>query len=210
LSIALAALVATGTLGCEQASPKPTGAGYASEFEEARRLTTSQYLLDVLADDQITEAEITEARSRFVSCLADAGIWASFVRDDYGEATLIMSDKLTSAQQAAESSCDHQWLGPIASLYHRISVNPYNVDWDELVAACLVQKGLAPKGFTGAQYRELEKSSGVSVDTTTMEPDTNGRLEMTYTTPPLPAATLPSGVTLDNPEAIWCSINPLH
>lgn len=193
--------------GCSAGSRSESAEPYAAEFEQAIANADSDYVRQALSDGRVTPAELQDARQHVLGCLQQVGIPATYETDEYGQTGLVMVGELSSAQQAAELSCGRQWMGAIEELFNKTTSNPRNEDWNALVAACLVRKGLAPNGFTARDYRELTDREAVRVDSSTMTPNENG-ISSWSTTEESPVVTLPGGARMDQPEAIRCEIDP--
>jgi hypothetical protein len=155
---------------------------------------------------KVTPAEFLDAQQRVLSCIRQSGISASYDTDEYGQTNLTFPEGLSGAQEVAEVACERSWMGSIQELYNETTFNPHKEDWNGLIAACLVRKGLAPSGFGAQDYRELTEKAGTQVDSSTTTPGPNGITSVTMA--PKPAATLPGGATMADPEAIRCEINP--
>lgn len=193
--------------GCSTAPNDPAVSPYAAEFEQAIAQSKSDYVRQILADGQITTAEIQDARQHMIACLEQAGMSATYETDEYGRQNLTFAEEPSLAEEAAELACDTQWMSSIDSLYNQTTLNPKNEDWDELVAACLVRKGLVPAGFTAQDYKDLvAASSGPRVNSAPLTPNENGVSSVTVA--PMPVAVLPGGVPMDSPEVMRCEADP--
>jgi len=110
---------------------------WAEEFESAYNSTDSEFAKEVLADGQITDAEIAEVENAVISCMEEKGYTDVAIKPD-GGATYAMDengdvDKGDSGMRACEESAGFFAL----SLYYDIRVNPNNEEWDPLVVQCL-------------------------------------------------------------------------
>jgi len=150
------------------ASPVATGSPYAKEFFEARERATSDFELEVLADDLITHAEYAEAVDRFVSCMQEAGhdfaavaspdvpgMWwyESRIPDAAMESTPA-ADAFFAEQNADFDRCSTGTTFQIEALYHEILTNPTHLDNAELIATCFAVTGLTDGTFTGDDFTE--------------------------------------------------------
>lgn len=148
------ALLLLGGAGC-QTRPEASalrGTGYASEFEELRSSTDSDFLLQVLADDAISEAEVTEARSRFVDCISESGRLTATGLDDGGyEYTGSAID--SGDYQPIIDACNEKTSADTITMYAlRLRENPENIDPNALIALCLVKKGVVEPSYGAEQY----------------------------------------------------------
>ena len=110
---------------------------WAEEFESAYDSADSEYVRRILADGQITDAEIAEVENAVISCMEEKGYTDVAIKSD-GGATYAMDengdvDKGDSGMRACEESAGFFAL----SLYYDIRVNPNNEEWDPLVVQCL-------------------------------------------------------------------------
>jgi len=171
----------------------------------------SDYVRQILSDGAVTDMEIQDARAHAITCLSQAGITASYEPNGYGDTNLTITGSLSITQQEAMGACMDQWIGPVEQLYYETTRNPQRQNWDDLVANCLVRKGLAPDGFTGEDYQNLSEQNTTTV-TGTLDPAQigPGGISQEATDLPLPAAVLPGGVPMDDPNVIGCMTDPLH
>jgi hypothetical protein len=133
-------------------SPDASVNPWAAEFAQMRERPVSEFIKQILADDEITEAEFREALDREVQCLRDFGLNPDvFVNPDTGVSQMGLPEDENAA--AMESNCWWEWNGGIVDIYPSIVTNPENKDFFDVRAECLVHEGLAPEGFTG---RDLE------------------------------------------------------
>lgn len=139
--------------GCSQPPPDAMVAkGWAATFEDARELEQgSEFAQLVLADDEVTDAEMLEANRLLVDCLEAAGFPGSVVDDRGG---LIVPDRgLGEDVNPFVAECEDSLGWPsVSMLYHHTRRNPGNVDNDELMAACLVRHGVVPSSYRGRDH----------------------------------------------------------
>lgn len=129
-----------------------TSGPYAAEVAQARE-QGSPFVVEVLEDGTISDAEIAEARSRWERCLADAGIEGEAEVDALGEPSYTLrTDGLEEdAVDRANADCyGSSGLARLDPLEGAMRVNPDRVDVQEATAACLREAGVVPPGF-GAQ-----------------------------------------------------------
>ncbi|XBH20715.1 hypothetical protein V5R04_10805 [Jonesiaceae bacterium BS-20] len=174
-------------------------APYAAEYAAALAGTNSDYVKAMLEDGEVTVAEIKDAQGQFISCLADAGIEGFFADTGFGYDNLTIAGELTIEQEDSETECYIQWLGDAEGLFHSQVINPNNEDFDSLVAQCLVRKNLVPVGFTGKDFKELLEAS------TTAEILGAGEKVVFSETSEI---ILPGGISLEDPDASLCTMNP--
>jgi len=205
----LAVGVAVITLAGCSASPQSVNP-YAAQFAQAAEDAQSDYVRSILAKGTISASDLKDAEQHDVACLAGAGIDASYKTNEWGidQLTVVSAKGETSDEMADQANCDAQWMGPILTLYTQQYTNPDNQDWNGLVAACLVRKGLAPSGFTGQDYANLIGQNGTPFDSSSMTPDSNGIINITATAPA--TIVIPGGGSLSDPTAVACTVVPLQ
>jgi hypothetical protein len=147
------------------ATPASTRLGdWSAEFDQARSRTTSSLDRKILADGKVTDAELSEAKSAFSTCMAGKGYqveWAD-ASEEFSvshQGTASPDRAAMDAQETAVQGCDASSAAQSVSLYYRIHRNPAHRDEREIMAACLVRAGVVPAGYTGADYeRDLMAS----------------------------------------------------
>lgn len=181
-------------------SSEPTPeAPYAAEYAAAMAETKSDYVITILEDYKITVAELRDAQSQTETCLSKAGIHAKYVESEFGINNLTTSGNLSSDQELSLSECERKWMGEVGLLYERTITNPNNEDFASLVAQCLIKENLVEPGFTGEDYAEI-----FSEHSSTEVLQAGQKLILTETF----EYYLPSGISIEDPVAAMCSINP--
>jgi len=185
--------------------PGPYAAEYAQAIQEAK----SDYVRHILQSGKITAADMKDAEQHVIKCTADVGLVVTYTTNKWGieEYALIVTEDTTPDQEASARACFDQWMGPIDQLYQKQYANPDNKDWNGLVAACLVRKGVAPAGFTGVDYANLMAQYAQRVDASS-GPNHDGTV--TYTDMSPTVVMIPGGGNLDSPEGSACQMVPLQ
>jgi hypothetical protein len=127
---------------------------WAAEFTSAFRSSGSELERQVLQDEKITEMEFAEIENRFKSCMTAQKV--SFTRFNPGGGfDFSFADGMTSEQanQVADDCAASTGINTVGSLYFQMQRNPQNLDQDTIGAGCLVEKGVAPKGYTASDYK---------------------------------------------------------
>jgi len=198
------AAVAGALAGCASGSDPQVGASpYADKFDQALADAQSDYVRGVLADGDITAEEFTDARQRVEDCLRSAGVGGWYMTNSWGRVNLEYSGELADTKREALSTCENQWMGPIHYLYEEILINPTNESWDDVMARCLVRKGLVPEGFSGHDWSEIESQLAG-------EPVVLDDVPFGEQTVPEPTSTptLPGGLPADDKQVVDCMTNP--
>ena len=119
---------------------------WASEFAEVYRSTNSTVVHAILAKGSITDQDYAEVSSAYVKCMANKGFKAT-VTGPAGESITEAGEESLDA----ESACNEDFA-KIAALRGAILRNPENRDEEEIVAACLADKKVAPPGYSAREY----------------------------------------------------------
>lgn len=147
-------LLAWGLSACGERSVESQlqGPGYSAEFETLRSSSNSDFLVGVLEDDELTESEVAEARSRFVECVAESGrLEATDLADGGFEYTGPAIDK--GDYQIVIDACNKRTSADVITmLARRIRDNPENIESNALIAFCLVKKGVVDPAYGAEQY----------------------------------------------------------
>jgi len=157
---AVVALAATALSGCASTTDRPASAPspvfsghvpafsgpWAAEFERAYRSTTSDIVHRILAKGSITDRDYAAVSGAYERCMANKG-FPTRVTGPAGEAETQGGEESLKADEACNGD-----FAVIASLRANILRNPQHLNEDEIVAACLVDKGLAPKSYTVKDY----------------------------------------------------------
>jgi hypothetical protein len=117
----------------------------------------------VLADGKISRGEYDQAVSKYVRCVDDHGIPLGAELQPPLDLTYQYSlpGGGDNTSQAVMDRCAVGTTALIEPLYAAQVQNPHKVDLDQLTAQCLVRKGVAPKGYTGAAYaRDSDSAHG--------------------------------------------------
>jgi hypothetical protein len=201
IAIVLAELL---LVGCAQASVENGLRGpFSQEFDAAMAETDSDFVSEILRDGTITLAEFSESQERYVACLSDKGIEAAVVGGANDVPSVEMAGVDIDSLTREIYACQSDWVGRIDELYRTMQVNPENRDWHSLVAECLVREGLAPPGFSGEDYRELESRA---VRSERYSSDGDAPVEIVEPEDPDPL--LPSGIRLYSDETEACRNSP--
>jgi hypothetical protein len=137
---------------------------WKSEFTRYYNGTTSALAKSILADEQITEAEVAEINNVFRECLEGAG----FVRVEIGEyGTLSVgnppgaSEEERAELRKREGGCEAStgW-DRVIPLFVDIRGNPDKGDNSGAIASCLVRAGLRPTNYTVEDFREEYVNNG--------------------------------------------------
>ncbi|GIH23523.1 hypothetical protein Aph01nite_18330 [Acrocarpospora phusangensis] len=141
IAAVLLALIA-GCAACAQPADP-----YDGDLRRALSQATSDFERQVLTDRRITRAEYEEAVRRYVACMQANGI--GFEAVDQGLGYYVYVETPTSP--------DHNTINPrcqrgttllIEPIYTGMVTNPAKADPRDLVAKCLILKGLAPEEYS--------------------------------------------------------------
>lgn len=199
LSVIASAVTLLALVAC---AANPSAEPYDDEIARAADTAQSDYVRQILSDGQITAAEVRDSQKQNLACLNNAGISAQYVDNGAGYSNLETVGEMGAAELDTMAECSARWVGQIESISVDQITNPQNKDYDALIAACLVRKSLVPEGFTGADFRELLAQTSQSSEQNT--PDESGTVEVGVTGD----IVLPGGVSMSNPQATLCRMNP--
>lgn len=168
--LAIASLFAvTLTSGCSAPSLGAEQA-WAAEFDEARQIYPAAFPQAAFADNHISDAELQEAKQRFISCMDAAG-FPGTTFDERGIRSIPNLGQTDAQYAEADNACDDETgLMMILYLHKEPRQNPDNIDWGILIADCLVRKGVVEAGFSAADYNaatdrmEADAASGQEID----------------------------------------------
>jgi len=133
---------------CSAAEPEPgiygTGNGWGDVIQQISN-EGDDFVKAVLADGVISDMEVQESLKKIEACYAGYNATVSY--DKYGfESVHSLDGKHDPLKIMGECAFAD---GGIFVLHDQMRRNPKNQDTDELVAACLVRKGIVEQGFTG-------------------------------------------------------------
>lgn len=156
----------------ESAAPMPEFNGpWAEEFRFRYGLVPDNEIRQMLADEEISDAEKQVVTARFRSCLANHQI--EF--DDFkpgGGYDFSFPESLPSerANAFADECSRSEGVDSVIHLYFVTRSNPNNEDMSDAIAACLVRAGLVGPGFTGEDYKQPDWPEKWRVDETQQYP----------------------------------------
>jgi hypothetical protein len=158
-AVLLPLLVAPVLIGCSTSSDP-----YSAVVEKAARQATSDFERDVFADLRVTPAEYEEAVTRYIRCANDRGVKLTKI-PQAGYYTYEFPQ--TAEAGAVLEECVKGTTVLIEPIYVEMITNPNREDIDDLIASCVVRKGLAPTGYSGAQIKaekEAARRAGRGID----------------------------------------------
>lgn len=146
--------------GCAAEAPEVEDDPYAQEFEDALSLELSDFEREVLADGQVTREEYDEAHERWLQCMEEAyppetGIIVGLEEDQdglYSTTTHIPANLRDSfdhdARDRIYDACARGTIDIVAGMYNSIAANPDDSSYEEMVFACLHDRGLVEDWYT--------------------------------------------------------------
>lgn len=152
--------------GAPNPAPEFTGP-WAEEFRFRYGLAPDDEVREMLADEQVSDAEKQVVTDRFRNCLAGHNI----AFDDFkpgGGYDFSFPDSIDNetANRLADDCSRSEGVDAVIHLYFVTRNNPNNEDLSEEIAACLVRGGLVPSGFTGEDYKKPDWAETWKVDET--------------------------------------------
>jgi len=161
----------------------------------------------VLSDGVITHEEFLEAQAHTMNCWDQHGVPGSFVVFD-DMTNVSQPTVMTDDQRRHAIECERFWIEDIWWLYEQTRINPGNVNFDDLVADCLIRHGLAPVGFSGSDFAELALLGGLEIGYDPDEALTEEEVQALFDNHVWYSPRLPGGAYLDEGQAWECRINP--
>lgn len=217
--VVVSAAVAVAVLSaCSKAD---SNAAYAEEFSRGVSANSSQYVKQVfsraLEEGRISAEAYRDSRQQLSNCYKDSGIEFEQQEDDWGLGLVSFSffDGDPSLETKMDE-CNKKFDGTevtIGGLYSQQVVNPDKQNMDQLIADCLVRKGLVETPFDANDYREFISANSATCsngmcrlpDGTTYpadeDPPTEGGITGSFI--------LPGGKSANSLEALACRYAPL-
>jgi hypothetical protein len=162
-ALAVSVLLITGCAGTSQPTHKPTSKSapvpeftgpWANEFRDAYQDATTKFERTVLEDENISDQELSEVRSKLKQCLVSSGFSDIHFSDD-GSNQLALPDSVSQEEaDRREESCEvRSGDKTIGALYSWIRRNPKNLDEDKIMAECLVRKKVVDRSYSAKDYK---------------------------------------------------------
>lgn len=174
--IAIACMCTTAACGSSQTSPNDAGSNdaaassaafsgpWGAQYQRAYEGAQTERGKRILEDEQVTDAEISEIRSAYASCLAQSGITATF--DSSGGGSIQYPQGQDALAEQAQSACDKQTdYKSIEFLYEVTKSNPNNTDQVPQLVQCLVRHGLVDASMTAEEYKQIVSDPAKSEET---------------------------------------------
>jgi hypothetical protein len=129
---------------------------YRPMVEQAAAQVTSDFERAVLADHKVTRGEYEEAVARYLRCANDQGVALSTIRQaGYYNYTFPQS----AEAERIVTDCVRGTTELIEPIFVATLTNPNGEDLDDLIAECVVRKGLASPGYTGADIKAEKRAA---------------------------------------------------
>lgn len=132
VSIGVTTLVIVLT-GCAASEDTPRSP-FQADFDQAMT-TTTEFQRSVLEDYEITDAEYSEARNRFKTCVENEGY--TLLLEAEGTRMEGIQDGQEAAADAVFTRCQDENLGYVEPFYYELRENPQNEDRMTLLVDCL-------------------------------------------------------------------------
>lgn len=145
---------------CTASLESPENGPWKDEIAAALKDDFTPYLEEVLADGKISESEMGETQDRLIACLSDGGIAdASFDPDGLGGWGFPTPANISEDEvNRIVGDCENNISFPVIQmLYLGMRNNPQNIDFNIVVAQCLVAKGVVHPGFSADDYRQAKE-----------------------------------------------------
>jgi|UPI0004640417 hypothetical protein len=169
VAAALSAFAFNGAHNADSTAPQQfahgditANAAWKARYDQTRQSVVSDLARQVLADDTITQAEVTQISDAYAHCLAASGIGShmdrglvAFEYDKSKDGDVEYYDVTNNQIHACLNSTDYK---RVIALYGEMSWNKGNLSPEELNARtldCLKQHDLADASMTAKQFNEI-------------------------------------------------------
>lgn len=129
---------------------------WASDLQHVYETSTTEQQRSVLKDGKITEAEVTELKDMFESCLSSRNLTVTWEgsNGEFSVTPVKTAGSPPTNTQVDDSvrTCQAESQGGVVDLYYAMARNPQNQDEREIMAACLVRVKLVPQGYSAKDY----------------------------------------------------------
>jgi len=136
---------------------------WADDFRDALAHGVSDYEAGILADGQVTTAEVEDAHDRIRRCLADSGYTINYSADGGFEIGSLRggapSNDMTRTNAVLEA-CEKRYDESVTMLFQETRRNPDKLDEAKIAVACLRRVGIVGKGYTERKWQS-EYDDGV-------------------------------------------------
>jgi len=139
-----------------EGAPSFTGP-WAVEFTDALARSTDDFVRSVLADEVVTDQELSETRDRFSGCLSSFGVTdISFEAD--GGFSMRSPDSMSSdaVSERVDACSEESGENTVSALHSWVRRNPENLDEATILAACLVREGVVDPSFSAEDYTNAD------------------------------------------------------
>ncbi|MCL1900424.1 MAG: hypothetical protein FWG11_07960 [Promicromonosporaceae bacterium] len=220
------ALVAVALLAgaCAPATGEPYSSPWAAEFAEVYARAESDLVRAIVADGELTLAEMREAIAATNACFRDVEVEFGVVgtvettlaEDGLGGFTLRTGHvepwhDVDQELRSAIADCEFRYWNDLWILWDLIRLNPDAEDFDGLVLDCLVRNSVVPQGFTYHQFREAVDQCAFVYDHDPEHPLSPEELRLLWEQHDRDCRPqLPDGTYLDEGAAWDCQMDPLN
>jgi hypothetical protein len=169
-----AAVVSLVLAGCDQGGePRRSRASavasldaagpWSDEFREALEHGVSPYEAKILADGQVTAAEVEDAHGRVSRCLASSGYGIEYDPDGGFDVLALdgkYPDDFFKRSDPVLRACEERYDEYVTMLFAETRRNPEKQDEAKITVACLRRAGLVGKDYSERKWR-AEYDAGV-------------------------------------------------
>jgi len=153
--------------GCSGDERQVADSPWAAEFQQVYDEATNDFVRAIVADGELTLAEMREAAARTNECFESVGSPATIDESSGGAFMLSLPHRVgyegswdtvvhygSLEIQEASIACEFEYFNGLWGLWDATRVNPDGEDFNTLVAECLVRNEVAAAGLTGAMFQE--------------------------------------------------------
>lgn len=124
----------------------------ASDFEKAWKETDSQFVQDVLADEEISEQEWAELETDLDQCLEKSGLELEELEPEGGISVLYQGVPQARGDAAIDVCKETSGLNQLGYIRNELLTNPRGLDPAEAIASCLVRAGVVESSYSAEDY----------------------------------------------------------
>jgi outer membrane murein-binding lipoprotein Lpp len=136
---------------------------WAEDFRDALAHGVSDYEAGILADGQVTTAEVEDAHDRISRCLADSGYTIAYGADGGFEIGSLRGGAPSNDMKRTNSvleACEEKYDEYVTMLFQETRRNPEKQDEAKITVACLRKAGIVGKDYTERKWQS-EYDDGV-------------------------------------------------
>jgi len=204
------------TVGCATSTDSPQANPWEREFQRVYTEATTDFVREIVANGELTLAEMREAAVRTGECYRNVG--SEFRIEEHPDGsfgiviTLESFESMDDATSSAAIRCELDYWNELWLLWDTIRASPEGLDRDVMVVECLNRHGVTDEELTVHQFREAAGSCAFSFEEDPNNPlsaeEIEALAEEFWLNNRDCRPQLPNGVYLDAGQAWDCQMDP--